>query len=302
MPPQSPRRIARKPKSKSSPKRSLRGGEFTESQGNSLPGSLFQLLKLFSKLPYEVSIEVSRSANGSIELFLTKGTEEYVDDYYSSKNLCGIYMHTHPTQVSLRKKEFKRWPPSGFDIAAMIQRIPFRKNKEEIIRGNKIKYNYVFDGFNIWYYRPNPQLIREYLFASEDNRHALVEASLHNANFLSMDLNGLREHLGFSQISNNEYIDGMKDLLNQKTDLDYADDEVMGFDVGVISNLSFREKQIFIPDDLTCRINERRVKHIVLPDSGLLSNDDLQLLFEKSIRIMDKRITEPSMTQDSILG
>lgn len=40
---------------------------------NKLPGSLFQLMELLVNLPYEISIEINKDIDGTINLFLTKG-------------------------------------------------------------------------------------------------------------------------------------------------------------------------------------------------------------------------------------
>lgn len=288
-------------------RRSLSGG-----QTNYLPGSLFQLLELFCKLDYEVSIEVNKSMNGTIELFLTKGYLDKLesDPKHISATACGIYIHTHPFIIpNLRTKDMKYWPPSGLDI---------KSSNEKIIRGNLGNHQYVFDGYNLWYYKPNKGLIGEFFALStldkndfQDSKEyfkivnqrkneilELLNNCMGAASNFQEDINGLRENK-YSKINLSQYLSGMKDLFDDKDTLGYTDDKTIGIDIGIISN--YRKNIVFIPDDLTCSIDEQRVKHIILPSSGLLNSEDLQFLYKRCIKIMDSR-SNFTITQESFLG
>jgi len=295
-----------------------------------LPGSLFQLLELFSELPYEVSIEVNKSMNGTIELFLTKGNIVYfyTDNLHESRTRCGIHIHTHPRVVPVigRTRNIKEWPPSGTDISASIYsiiQVPIQKSKNindsyknqyQLKNGGNMSYDYVFDGYNLWYHKPNKELIETYKFLFDKmtkspipifSKYArelseIIKTSKYNSDNLGLDLNGLRKDLGFPQITIDQYLNGMRDIFMQKEELGYADDDVMGIDIGVIK-ITFKEQNIIIPDDLTCGINEQRIKHIILPETGLLDKDELQLLYKKAMRIMEGR-SNFTKTQESFLG
>ena len=237
--------------------------------------------------------------NGTIELFLTKGTILQTDYVHESSTFCGIHIHTHHLHVPSRKKNDTFWPPSGQDIQVRIRNILSRKSRSD---PQNNYYDYVFDGYNLWYFKPNLVLIDEFLYLSKMNpsklkenkrkliqRDELLDACRNNANNLTFDL--IEKNINVIQ-----YIDGMSDLLMQKLTLHYPEDEVIGIDMGIISNL--KNKSIIIPDTLICRINERRDKHIILPDSGLLSSQDLDFLYQKCIQILESRSYKK--TQESI--
>ncbi len=142
---------------------------------NTLPGSLFQLLKLFVyRLPYEVSIQVNSEQDGTISLFLTKGFESLTDYEHESHTLCGIHIHTHPyiiktpeqlhkekeqgKYVLVRRESSGDSVPSGQDIKMSIGNI----GKSIAYIGNEYKYDYMFDGINFWYFKANQSLIAEF--------------------------------------------------------------------------------------------------------------------------------------------
>ena len=143
------------------------------SGNNTLPGSLFQLMNLFVKnLPFEVSIEINKDIDGTINLFLTKGFMHETDYLHESHTLCGIHIHTHPLSLSQRQNNVY-WAPSGRDIVHTVMSLFSKRNlpKTEygVIKNIKIDhlkniiYDYVYDGGGLWYYKPNKALIIEYL-------------------------------------------------------------------------------------------------------------------------------------------
>lgn len=281
---------------------------------NQLPGSLFQLLELLCKLPYEISIEVNKNTEGTITLFLTKGFAIGTDYLHESRTSCGIHIHTHYLTLPQRRPEYKFWPPSSQDIYTSIGNIYSNKTifnwNQEKEKIPQLKYDYLFDGYNLWYYKPNSALVTEYVELSESLKDAklknvapykiekiiskqqqLLSYSAENADMNALALIGLSS----PSKSLEQYLDSMKDLLNQKsTDAEYPDEKVMGFDIGIISNWK-HEKEIIIPDYITCNMNERRDNHIILPIKDLLNNEELDLLYQKSIKILEKKtITKES--------
>jgi hypothetical protein len=276
----------------------LGGRKLTGGETKFLPGSLFQLLELFCKLPYEVSIQVNSNNDGEIELFLTKGFEDtYYTDYKNELDTrCGIHIHTHPFSTPARTADMKYWTPSGTDIGQSINDILSKRSgfnsKTSYYAGFRpqIKYDYVFDGYNLWYYKPNQALINEYVALTEEGqievREQMRNACIHNNDNLGSDLVGLRTEYGFPKINIQQYLDEMKDLLGQKS-LNYADNDVMGFDIGLVSD--YKKEQVNIPDILECKYKEKRDVHILLPETGLLNIPDLDSLYQKCLRIMENR-------------
>lgn len=276
---------------------------------NNLPRSLFQLMEKFVKeLPFEISIEVNKETDGTINLFLTKGFETFTDYLHESKTNCGIHIHTHPYSIYQRERNMHLWPPSDTDILHSVQstysyRFLIENNLSVdnfVIPKNPIKkYDYVFDGTVLWYYKPNINLINEYLSLlisnNEERKNSLLDVIKNNSANNGVDFAGLREILGFPKITLEEYLERTRDLLGQKGIK--SDDEIMGIDIGFINwkrmntdNLSGVElKTIRIPDDLICTFTERRDKHIVLPEKDVLNEDELNILFQKAIRIFKEQ-------------
>ncbi len=277
---------------------------------NILPRSLFQLLQKFVKdLTFETSIEVNKETDGTINLFLTKGFETFTDHYHESRTNCGIHIHTHPNSLEQRKEtKMDLWPPSHTDILHSVQSISSHRFEKEnnlsvdnfVIPENPIKkYDYVFDGNVLWYFKPNNNLIKEYLSLlisnNEEKKNKLLEIIFDNSTRNESDFAGLNEIIGFPKITLEEYLERTRDLLGQKGIK--PDDEIMGIDIGFIDwkrlnndNLSGVEpKNIRIPDDLTCTFTERRDKHIVLPEKDFLSKDELEILYQKALKIFRER-------------
>jgi hypothetical protein len=251
---------------------------------------LFQLLELFCKLPYEVSIQVNSNNDGEIELFLTKGIGYFTDYKNELDTRCGIHIHTHPFSVPARTADMKYWTPSGTDIGQSMNEI-LSKRSGFFYNRPLMKYGYVFDGYNLWYYKPNQALIDEYVTLTKEGQievreEQLKTACMQNNDNLGSDLVGLRVKDGFPKIDIHQYLDKMKDLLGQKS-LNYADNDVMGFDIGLVTD--YKKEQVNIPDILECKYKEKRDVHILLPETGLLNIPDLDSLYQKCMSIMETR-------------
>lgn len=267
--------------------RGLKGG-----QNNILPGSLFQLLDLLIKLPFEVTIDINKNTNGTISLEFIKGFEEYTS---LSESLCGICIHTHPLNYGLNNF----WPPSGKDIQVAVELIRFRKLvtlRRKNIDINNIKNHYVFDGYNLWYYKPNKELVIEVSnlivgakkaldLKEEEKAYKLVNEYREILEYAANSSHTLQQDLMSKRITLNTYIEKMSNLLLFQTE---PWNDVMGIDIGLISNYK-NKNYIKIPDILECDIAERRDNHIILPETGLLNNEDLQYLFQKCIKILQPK-------------
>ena len=109
------------------------------------------------------------------------------DHINESKTLCGIHIHTHPKTLMIRDIYS---PPSGQDIYVNIQRLV---NKFD-------KYDYVFDGKGLWFYKPNKALKNEFFKLLNNNPERLdllLEIASENANNNAVDLMGKRIYFGF---------------------------------------------------------------------------------------------------------
>jgi hypothetical protein len=255
---------------------------------DNLPGSVFQLLELFYRLPYEITIYINKSINGTIGLFLTKG--QFGNTGTNIDALCGINIHTHHYHLPQRKTDMKYWPPSSDDINVSIGNILHKLLRIKTFKLSDIKHDYVFDGYNLWFHKPNIAMINEIktlnenqekLNTAEENLKNLQDAINDNTDNNAMLLADL-------QINLEIYINKMNDLVDMKNKV--PDNEVIGIDIGLIPESEFKNKQsVNIPDSLTCTINELIENHIILPPTGLLNNEDLELLYEKALKIFEKQ-------------
>jgi hypothetical protein len=238
---------------------------------NKLPGSLFQLMKLFvNRLPYEVSIQVNLDKNGLISLYLIKGYEFYTDYLHEPRTLCGIHIHTHSIFNKYRNKDVKHLPPSSMDINHCVQKIINTK----IHKNRKYSYDYVFDGEGLWYYKANEKLKNYFLDLIEKKNQTKMNDILE---FMKNNTNQNAVEFISKKLTIQEYLEYMKILL---------DGESVGIDIGII--LDWQKKtSIEIPDNLECNINERRDNHIILPNKDILNNDELELLYNRAIKIFD---------------
>jgi len=244
---------------------------------NILPGSLFQLMKLFvDRLDYEVSIQVNLEKNGLISLYLTKGFELYTDYVNELKTLCGIHIHTHQMSNRYRNKDNPHSPPSYLDINHCVQKIINTK----IYKNMKYSYDYLFDGTGLWYYKANEKLGKDYLNLLEKKNE--IEKK-----------NGIDDML--SIMKNNSNVNAIEFIENKLTIHEYLeymkvlrDGESLGIDIGII--LDWQKKAyIEIPDNLECNYNEIRYNHITLPNKHILNDDDLELLYDRAIKIFDEQ-------------
>jgi ribosomal protein S19 len=240
---------------------------------NILPGSLFQLMKLFvDRLHYEVSIQVNLEKNGLISLYLTKGYEFQTDYVNELKTLCGIHIHTHQISNRYRNKDNPHLPPSYLDINHCVQKIINTK----INKNMKYSYDYLFDGTGLWYYKANEKLKDSYLRLMEEK----------NEDKINIILEDIKNNTGINAIefiknklTIHEYLEYMKVLIDGKS---------VGIDIGII--LDWQKKAyIEIPDNLECNINEIRDNHIILPNKDILNNIDLELLYDRAIKIFDEQ-------------
>lgn len=311
-----------------------------------LPGSLFQLLELFHRLPYEITIHVNRNNDGTIGLYLIKGLLDNTNTIYNT--VCGINIHTHHYYLSQRKTDVKYWPPSGDDVAASVGHV-YEKTliKNTTFKISDVKYDYVFDGHNLWYHKPNIPMIKEVISKYKDfdkikqllneiknidqinkvlyeirfkidqkiqnsTYDRVLENLIEQKNNLEKKLNKVEEKLfdlfsimkgstdnnamelaGFisgnlKKINLEQYIDKMNNVVNQRGFV--PDEEVIGVDIGLIPESEFKNKKsVNIPDSLTCTVNERIENHIILPTTGVLNSEDLELLYKKALGILEKQ-------------
>lgn len=268
---------------------------------NILPGSIFQIMNLLVKLPFEVSIEINKNTDGIINLYLTKGFETHTDYLHESNTLCGIHIHTHPFYLYRTNNEKGLQPPTGTDIRHSILNI--HKSKKFPNSKYVYVYDYVYDGNVLWYYKANQGLINEFLKLLDkndfDTLEDLVNIATENGHNNGGDFLGLRERIGFPKITLEQYIEKTKDIVGNKSSVS-IDNDFIGMDIGYIKNLN--KPSIIIPDNLTCQIPERRDKHIIFPETGLLNKEELKLLWEKVLKILHEQDIVRNNNQIKIKG
>lgn len=313
-----------------------------------LPGSLFQLLELFHRLPYEIQIFITKNVDGTIGLYLIKGKLTHTDTV--RRQLCGINIHTHHYHLPQRKTDVKYWPPSSDDISFALESIRQKMNiKNTTFKLSDIKYDYVFDGHNLWYHKSNIPMINKIISQNknmnrimkllnelrnifeinrilyeirfqidqktpnltydkvleslineknnlekkfievEEDQLNLLDVIRSNTDTNAFQLVGVKtDDFRLEQINLEQYIDQMNNLVNQKGHV--SDEELIGMDIGLIPESEFKNKKsVNIPDSLTCEIKERIENHIVLPETGLLNNEELELLYKKALGILEKQ-------------
>lgn len=254
----------------------------------SIPGSLFQLLELFTKrLKTEISIEINKGLDGALNVFLTEGHYDSTDSLRESQSKCGIKIHTHPfyqKEGDIFRNNENISPPSPADIKnsiikAWASRFTGENDSRDLFPGIPQKQHYVrdymYDGKLLWSYRANSNLIQILLKLSYDEKRWILE----------------KLEKIYTKNVNDFYV-------NEITIQDFID--IMNEDgVELEATNQLKNKSVIIEDSLICD-NERRDRHLVFPSSQLLNSQDLEDLYKRAINIIKNRNDKRS--KESPLG
>ena len=228
------------------------------------------------RLKTEVSVEINKGLDGTINVFLTEGSYETADHLRESQTKCGIRLHTHPF-FQIEGEQFRNaenfCPPSPADFLNSIKkawssRFTAHNDVREVWEGIPQKYlysrEYVFDGKVLWSYRANDQLL-----------NVLKNLPFDDSNWITSLLKKLFK---FTLI---DFLKGKLTLIEYK-------EEMMNQGIELGFDKNWKQRTVEVNENLDCTY-ERRERHLVFPSAQLLNSEDLEILYTKAIKILESR-------------